>query len=99
HGLGALQAFLGVSGEDALFGHGPVEWYRLGLGGGLVLAAGAGLVPVLFGEPFLAQTYVVLHGVPLFGELEVASALAFDVGVFLTVLGGLLTIVSVVGTE
>ncbi len=99
HGLGALQAFLGASGEGALFGHGPVEWYRLALALGLALAAGAGLVPVLFGEPFLTQTFVVLHDVPLYGELEVASALAFDVGVFLTVLGALLTALAVVGTE
>ena len=99
HGLGALAAFLGAGSEGALFGHGPVEWYRLTLALGLALAAGAGAVPILVGEPFLTQTYVVLHDVPLYGELEVASALAFDVGVFLTVVGALLVIVSVVGTE
>ena len=99
HGMGALQAFLGISGEGALFGHGPIEWYRLSLAAGLALAAGSGLVPIAFGEPFLTQTFVVLHDVPLYGELEVASALAFDVGVFLTVVGALLTAVAVVGTE
>lgn len=99
HGLGPLQAFLGASGEDAMFGHGPIEWYRLVLVAGLTLAAGSGLVPILFGEPFLTQTFVILHDVPLYGELEVASAMAFDTGVFLTVLGSLLTILAVVGTE
>ena len=99
HGLGPLQAFLGGSGEGALFGHGPIEWYRVMLGAGLALAAGSGLVPIVFGEPFLTQTFVILHDVPLYGELEVASALAFDTGVFLAVLGALLTAVAVVGTE
>nr|NIS31650.1 sodium:proton antiporter [Actinomycetota bacterium]NIW28566.1 sodium:proton antiporter [Actinomycetota bacterium]NIX21044.1 sodium:proton antiporter [Actinomycetota bacterium] len=56
-------------------------------------------VPILVGEPFLTQTFVILHDVPLYHELEVASALAFDVGVFLTVLGALLTALAVVGTE
>lgn len=99
HGLGALQAFLGASGEGSLFGHGPVEWYRLALALGLALATAAGLAPILFGEPFLTQTFIVLHGVPLYGELEVASSLAFDLGVFLTVVGALLTVVAVVGAE
>lgn len=99
HGLGAMQAFLGGSGEGAMFGHGPIEWYRLVLAVGLGLAVGSGLVPILFGEPFLAQTFVILHDVPLYGEFEVASALAFDTGVFLTVLGALLTAIAVVGTE
>ena len=99
HGMGALAAFLGASGEDALFGHGPLEWYRVALGVGLALAAGSGLVPILFGEPFLTQTFVILHDVPLYHELEVASALAFAVGVFLAVLGAILTALAVVGTE
>ena len=99
HGLGPLQAFLGASGEGATFGHGPIVWYRRTLALGLTLAVGAGLVPMLFGEPFLTQSFVILHDVPLYHELEVASALAFDTGVFLTVLGALLTAVAVVGTE
>lgn len=99
HGLGPLQAFLGGSGEGALFGHGPIEWYRVVFGVGLALAAGSGLVPIAFGEPFLTQTFWVFHHVPLYGEFEVASALAFDTGVFLTVLGALLTVIAVVGTE
>jgi multicomponent Na+:H+ antiporter subunit B len=98
HGLGALQAFLGSSGEGALFGHGPLDWYRLLFALGLALAAGSGMVPIVYGDPFLTQTFVVFHHVPFFGEFEIASALAFDTGVFLTVVGGLLTIVSVVGT-
>lgn len=66
---------------------------------GLVIAVGGGLVPLLFDLPFLSQTYVILHDVPIYHELELASALVFDLGVFLVVVGGFLTMLSVVGAE
>ena len=97
-GLEELSTMLGIGGTGP-FGHAPVAYYRVTFGLGLALAAGSGLVPIVFGEPFLAQTYWILHDVPLFGEVEVASALAFDLGVYLTVVGALLEIVAVVGTE
>jgi multicomponent Na+:H+ antiporter subunit B len=97
-GLEELSAMLGIRGSGS-FGHGPIAYYRVTFGLGLALAAGAGLVPIVFGEPFLAQTFRVFHGVPLFGEVEVASALAFDLGVYFTVVGALLSIVAVVGSE
>ena len=97
-GLEELSTMLGIRGSGP-FGHAPVAYYRVTFGLGLALAVGSGLVPILFGEPFLTQTFKILHGVPLFGEVEVASALAFDLGVYLTVVGALLSIVAVVGTE
>ena len=97
-GLEELTTMLGIRGSGP-FGHAPVAYYRVTFGLGLALAAGSGLVPIAFGDPFLTQTYWILHDVPLFGEVEVASALAFDLGVYLTVVGALLEIVSVVGTE
>jgi len=72
--------------------------FAVGLGVALV----SGLVPVAFGDGFLTQGYVILPEPlpgPFFHEFEVASALAFDVGVFLVVVGGLLTIVREVGAE
>jgi len=97
-GLEELAKMLGAE-PDGPFGHAPVATYRAVLGLGLALAAASGLVPIAFGEPFLTQTYWILHGVPLYGEVEVASAIAFDLGVYLTVVGALLTVVAVVGTE
>ena len=79
--------------------HGIVENYRAVFAVGLALAVGSGIVAVLFGEAFLYQTFWVLHHVPIYGELHVASALAFDTGVYLVVVGALLTILSVVGAE
>lgn len=79
--------------------HGVVTDYRLTFAIGLGLAAGAGLVAVGLGYPFLTQDYVILHDVPLYDEVEVASAVVFDLGVYAVVVGALLTILSVVGSE
>jgi multicomponent Na+:H+ antiporter subunit B len=79
--------------------HGLVSGYRWLFAVGLALAAGSGLVPVLVGLPFLTQGVLFLEPLPLYGELEVASALAFDLGVYFTVVGALLTILGEVGYE
>ncbi len=71
-------------------------------GVGLGVAFLSGLVPVVAGDGFLTQGFVIVPRPvpgPFFHEFEVASALAFDVGVFLVVVGGLLTIVREVGQE
>ncbi|MFB6123867.1 MAG: MnhB domain-containing protein [Haloferacaceae archaeon] len=78
---------------------GMVGVYRWLFALGLALAAGSGLVPVLFDVPFLTQAVVFVEHLPLYGELEVASAFAFDLGVYFTVVGALLTIIAEVGAE
>ena len=85
--------------------HGVVADYRRLYAFGLALAAGSGLAAILYGYvytnaglPFMSQGYTFVH-LPLYGELEVASALAFDLGVYAVVVGALLTILSVVGAE
>lgn len=94
-----LQGVFGIPPGGAEVGSRAVRYYRLLFAAGLALAVGSGLVPILFGHPFLTQAFWILHGVPLYGELEVATALAFDVGVYLTVVGALLSILGVVGAE
>jgi multicomponent Na+:H+ antiporter subunit B len=98
-GLDYLQHDLLGLPLDMAERHGLVEWYRWMFALGLALAAGSGLVPLLFDLPFLTQAVFFLEHVPLYGEFEVASAFAFDLGVFFTVVGGLLTIVGEVGYE
>ncbi|MFB6201165.1 MAG: MnhB domain-containing protein [Halorhabdus sp.] len=66
---------------------------------GLALAAGSGIVAMAFGLPFLSQGVLFVEGLPLYGHVEFASALAFDLGVYFVVVGGLLTILAVVGAE
>ena len=58
---------------------------------GLAIAAGTGLASWWFGAPFLTSTYGYLHW-PVVGDFELASAMAFDLGVFLVVVGATLMI-------
>ncbi|MFB6125642.1 MAG: MnhB domain-containing protein [Halanaeroarchaeum sp.] len=79
--------------------HGVVTDYRRLFAVGLAIAAGSGLLAMLFGVPFLSHDYTVLEHVPIYGEVELASAVLFDLGVYAVVVGALLTILSVVGSE
>ncbi len=65
------------------------------MGWGLLLAAVTGLASLALGYPFLTSAHGHLHlPVPLVGELdlELASAMAFDLGVYLVVVGAVLTV-------
>ena len=73
--------------------------YGTAAGIGLAIAVGSGLAAVALGYPFLTQAVVFLKHLPIYGELEVASAFAFDLGVYVTVVAALLTILAVVGSE
>lgn len=66
---------------------------------GLGLAAGGGLGAILLGAPFLSQTVLFIHSLPIYGTIEFATAFIFDFGVYLVVVGALLTILTVVGSE
>jgi len=102
HGLDYLE--IGVLDREVESGAGIFELrtvavYRRMFVLGLAIAAGSGFAPLFFEEPFLTQEFTVLHDVPLYHEIELASALVFDLGIYLVVVGGLLTIFSVVGAE
>ena len=102
HGLEYLE--VGVLGQDVdpgtgVFDHRSVTAYQRAFVLGLTVAVGSGFAALLFGEPFLSQTYEIVHDVPIYHEIELATALVFDVGVYFVVVGGLLTILSVVGAE
>jgi multicomponent K+:H+ antiporter subunit A len=53
---------------------------------GVLAAMATGLASLLFGANFLTSTFEYFS-LPLIGKFEVASAMAFDTGVFLTVFG------------
>ncbi|MFP1681991.1 monovalent cation/H+ antiporter subunit A [Alloalcanivorax sp. C16-1] len=63
---------------------------------GLLLAGITGVASWFFGHPFLTSTFDYLHW-PLVGKFEVASALLFDIGVFLTVVGATLLMLANLG--
>jgi multicomponent K+:H+ antiporter subunit A len=82
--------------ELLLHGHGGrrfVKWIGLGLG----IAGLTGVGAFVWGRPFLTSA----HGnpvVPVLGELPLASAALFDLGVYSVVVGATLLTISVLGT-
>jgi multicomponent K+:H+ antiporter subunit A len=64
---------------------------------GLAIAAFTGLASWLFGYPYLTSTYGHMDW-PIVGEFELASAMAFDLGVFLVVVGATLMILTNLGS-
>jgi len=65
---------------------------------GLLCAFGTGLTAVLLGAPFLRSDWGELH-TRIFGQVELASAMMFDFGVFLVVVGTTMTILTLLGEE
>ncbi len=60
----------------------PLRW----IGVGLLIAATTGAASVLFGYPFLTSSFQYVD-FPVLGRLPLASALVFDLGVFVLVVG------------
>ncbi|WP_054859449.1 Na(+)/H(+) antiporter subunit B [Gracilibacillus sp. JCM 18860] len=87
-----LLMYMAYGGEKALSKILPLN-YRLLISIGLLIALVTGLGSFLFGQPFLSQTFGYFH-FPIFGEVELATALLFDLGVYLTVIGVTLTIIT-----
>ncbi|WP_408092999.1 monovalent cation/H+ antiporter subunit A [Rhodoplanes sp. SY1] len=56
------------------------------IGAGVLVAGLTGLGALAFARPFLTSSYGYFH-VPLIGEIELATAMLFDTGVFLAVVG------------
>ncbi|MEO0058108.1 MAG: hypothetical protein RIT17_1581 [Pseudomonadota bacterium] len=56
---------------------------------GVLVAMATGLGALAFGAPFLKSTFGYFS-LPLIGKFELASAMLFDTGVFLTVLGAVM---------
>jgi multicomponent K+:H+ antiporter subunit A len=63
---------------------------------GVVLAALTGVGSMLFGRPFLTLTYDYA-AVPFIGSVPLSSALLFDIGVYLTVVGAVMLILQRLG--
>ncbi|WP_059041971.1 Na(+)/H(+) antiporter subunit B [Paenibacillus rubinfantis] len=59
---------------------------------GVLVAVGTGLAGIVFGQPFLTQTFGHVD-LPIFGDTELASALIFDTGVALAVIGTAVNII------
>ena len=71
--------------------------YVRGIGLGLLTAAIGGMGSFFFGYPFLTSGHIDLQ-LPLLGYLPLASALVFDIGVYVTVFASALLLLSTMGT-
>ena len=65
-----------------------MKWPTM-IGAGVLVAATTGVAAMVLDQPFLTSTFGHFH-LPLVGEFELASAMAFDTGVFLTVVGAVM---------
>lgn len=68
------------------------------IGFGLLLALSTGVASLLVGEPMLTGEWGEL-AIPFFGKVEIGSALFFDSGVYLVVLGVTLMIIFTLAEE
>jgi len=70
--------------------------YQWLIAGGILIATATGLGSWLFDRPFLSTWFDHFH-LPLIGEFELASAMLFDLGVYLTVIGATMLILANLG--
>lgn len=90
--LGALVALRAVAGIERRIGPAPL------LSVGIVVACLVGIVPMVAGEPLLDQV-VVERDLPLLGTVKSGSALVFDFGVTLVVVGLVMAVVDGLGAR
>ena len=86
-----------ISGTSWVEAHLPL-YPRRWIASGLLLALGTGLGAVALGYPFLTSHTAHLH-LPLIGDLPVASAMFFDMGVFAVVVGSTLLILTAIAHQ
>ncbi|MGA0572398.1 monovalent cation/H+ antiporter subunit A [Variovorax sp. VNK109] len=72
----------------------PQRWIAFGM----LAAAGTGLGALFFGYPFLTTHTAHLH-LPVIGDVHIASALFFDIGVFTLVVGSTLLLLTALGHQ
>ncbi len=65
---------------------------------GVLISVFTGVGGMLAGKNFLYQTFGQVH-LPVFGQTELATAVLFDVGVALAVIGTSLTIIMSIGDD
>jgi multicomponent Na+:H+ antiporter subunit A len=68
------------------------------LGLGVLVATGTGMGSWLFGADFLASAYGKVS-LPVLGDVKASTVLVFDVGVYLVVVGLVLTLLRTLGAE
>lgn len=75
----------------------PVDFRLLGASG-VLIALLTGAFPLLLGESFLTHQSITVY-LPLIGKTHLATALLFDIGVFFTVVGTTMTIITSISED
>lgn len=76
----------------------PIDFSKL-IAVGLFIAVATGMGSFFFDLPFLTHTFGYFN-IPILGEnTELATALLFDIGVYLTVIGVTMTIILTIGED
>ena len=87
---------LGQDRAEAVLHAGGGRRYTRWIGTGLAIAALTGIGAFVFGRPFLTSAFG--HPVvPVLGELPLATAALFDLGVYVTVVGATMLMLSALG--
>lgn len=85
HGIEAVQKMIPINFRKII----PI---------GLLIALLTGVGSFIFNVPFLTQTFGTFY-FPFFGEVELATAMLFDIGVYITVLGATITIIYTIAAD
>ncbi|MEW6624198.1 MAG: Na(+)/H(+) antiporter subunit B [Bacillota bacterium] len=70
--------------------------FKIMIGLGLLIALASGVGGMIYGYPFLTHAFEY-YTFPVFGKVELASAVIFDLGVYLTVVGSTMTVILTLG--
>ncbi|WP_226643555.1 Na(+)/H(+) antiporter subunit B [Mesobacillus subterraneus] len=73
----------------------PVDYLKV-VAVGLLFAIGTGAGALFFDKPFLTHAYTYAN-LPLLGKTSLHTAVLFDTGVFLVVIGVTMTIIQTIG--
>ncbi|RXT08742.1 Na(+)/H(+) antiporter subunit B [Ammoniphilus sp. CFH 90114] len=75
----------------------PLDYKKM-IALGLLIAVSTGIGSFLFHVPFLSHSFGYFY-LPVLGKTELATAVLFDLGVYLTVVGVTMTIILSIGED
>lgn len=87
---------VGQDKTEQLLGAKSGRLYEIWIGVGLSIAGLTGVAAWFWSRPFLTSAHIHVSP-PLIGEMHLASAALFDVGVYVTVVGATMLMISVLG--
>lgn len=87
---------VGQDKTEQLLGAKSGRLYEIWIGVGLTIAGLTGVAAWFWSRPFLTSAHIYVSP-PVIGEMHLASAALFDVGVYVTVVGATMLLISVLG--